>query len=114
MTRIKRGVASSRRRKNILEDAKGFRWRRSTNYRAAKEAIIKAGAYAFRDRRAKKRVMRKLWITRLNIALHDLGLKYSQFIKIMSDKNILLDRKVLSQLAVTEPKIFAKLIESLK
>jgi large subunit ribosomal protein L20 len=114
MTRVKRGVAASKRRKNLLEDAKGFKWRRSTNYRAAKEAVIKAGSYAFRDRRAKKRVMRKLWITRLNIALRELGLKYSQFIKIMADKKIELDRKVLSQMAVTEPKIFAKLIESVK
>lgn len=114
MTRIKRGMAASKRRKNLLEDAKGFKWRRSSNYRAAKEAVIKAGSYAFRDRRAKKRVMRKLWITRLNIALRELGLKYSQFIKIMADKKIELDRKVLSQIAVTEPKIFAKLIESVK
>jgi large subunit ribosomal protein L20 len=114
MTRVKRGVAASKRRKNLLEDAKGFKWRRSTNYRAAKEAVIKAGSYAFRDRRAKKRVMRKLWITRLNIALRELGLKYSQFIKIMADKKIELDRKVLSQMAVTEPKVFAKLIESVK
>ena len=114
MTRVKRGMAASKRRKNLLEDAKGFKWRRSTNYRAAKEAVIKAGSYAFRDRRAKKRVMRKLWITRLNIALRELGFKYSQFIKVMADKNIELDRKVLSQMAVTEPKIFAKLIESVK
>ena len=114
MTRVKRGMAASKRRKNLLEDAKGFKWRRSTNYRAAKEAVIKAGSYAFRDRRAKKRVMRKLWITRLNIGLRELGLKYSQFIKIMADKHIELDRKVLSQMAVTEPKIFAKLIESVK
>ena len=114
MTRVKRGMAASKRRKNLLEDAKGFKWRRSTNYRAAKEAVIKAGSYAFRDRRAKKRVMRKLWITRLNIALRELGLKYSQFIKIMADKKIELDRKVLSQMAVTEPKIFAKLIDSVK
>ncbi|MFA5961203.1 MAG: 50S ribosomal protein L20 [Parcubacteria group bacterium] len=114
MTRVKRGMAASKRRKNLLEDAKGFKWRRSTNYRAAKEAVIKAGSYAFRDRRAKKRVMRKLWITRLNIALRELGFKYSQFIKIMADKKIELDRKVLSQMAVTEPKVFAKLIESVK
>ena len=114
MTRVKRGVAASKKRKNLLKDAKGFNWRRSTHFRAAKEAVIKAGSYAFRDRRAKKRVMRKLWITRLNIALRELGLKYSQFIKIMADKKIELDRKVLSQMAVSEPKIFAKLIELVK
>ena len=114
MTRVKRGLSASKRRKNLLEDAKGFRWRRSTNFRAAKEAVIKAGSYAFRDRRAKKRVMRKLWITRLNIALREFGLKYSQFIKTMNAKKIELDRKVLSQLAMTEPKIFAKFIEKVK
>jgi large subunit ribosomal protein L20 len=114
MTRVKRGLSASKRRKNLLEDAKGFRWRRSTNFRAAKEAVIKAGSYAFRDRRAKKRVMRKLWITRLNIALREFGLKYSQFIKTMATKKIELDRKVLSQLAMTEPKIFTKFIEKVK
>ncbi len=114
MTRVKRGLSASKRRKNLLEDAKGFRWRRSTNFRAAKEAVIKAGSYAFRDRRAKKRVMRKLWITRLNIALREFGLKYSQFIKTMATKKIELDRKALSQLAMTEPKIFAKFIEKVK
>lgn len=114
MTRVKRGVAASKRRKNLLEDAKGFNWRRKSHFRAAKEAVIKAGSYAFRDRRAKKRVMRKLWITRLNIALRELGLKYSQFIKTMATKKIELDRKVLSQMAVTEPKVFAKFIEQVK
>lgn len=114
MTRVKRGVAASKKRKNLLEDAKGFNWRRKSHFRAAKEALIKAGSYAFRDRRAKKRVMRKLWITRLNIALREMGLKYSQFIKIMSTKKIELDRKVLSQMAVTEPKIFAKFVEKVK
>ena len=114
MTRVKRGVAASKKRKNLLEDAKGFNWRRKSHFRAAKEALIKAGSYAFRDRRTKKRVMRKLWITRLNIALRELGLKYSQFIKIMATKKIELDRKVLSQLAITEPKIFAKFVEKVK
>lgn len=114
MTRIKRGVSASKRRKNVLKDAKGYRWKRSSQYRAAKQALIKAGSYALRDRRAKKRVMRKLWITRLNIALRELGLKYSQFVKMMTDKRVELDRKVLSQLAVEEPKVFTKFIESVK
>ena len=114
MTRVKRGVAASKRRKNLLEDAKGYNWRRNSHFRAAKEAVIKAGKYAFRDRRAKKRVMRKLWITRLNIAVRELGLKYSELIRIMKEKKIELDRKVLSQLAVAEPKIFQKIIEKIK
>ena len=114
MTRVKRGVAASKRRKNLLEDAKGYRWKRKSHYRTAKQAVIKAGAYALRDRRTKKRTMRGLWITRLNIAVRELGLKYSQLIKIMTDKKIEVDRKVLSQMAVSEPKIFAKFVESIK
>ena len=114
MTRVKRGVAASKRRKNLLEDAKGFNWRRKSHYATAKQAVIKAGAYAYRDRRTKKRTMRRLWITRLNIALRELGLRYSQFIKMQTDKKIEVDRKVLSQMAVENPVVFAKFIESVK
>ena len=114
MTRVKRGVAASKRRKNLLKDAKGYRWKRKSHYRTAKQAVIKAGSYAYRDRRTKKRTARRLWITRLNIALRELGVKYSQFIKIQSDKKNELDRKVLSQMAVENPKVFAKFVESLK
>jgi len=94
--------------------AKGFKWRRKSHYRAAEEAILKAGKYAYRDRRTKKRVNRRLWITRLNIALRELGLKYSLFIKLRKDKKIELDRKVLSQMAVENPKVFKKFIETVK
>jgi large subunit ribosomal protein L20 len=114
MTRVKRGVASNKRRKNLLEDAKGYRWKRSSLYRTAKQAVIKAGVYAFRDRRAKKRTMRRLWITRLGIATRELGMKYSQLIKTMADKKIEVDRKVLSQMAMENPTIFAKFIEKVK
>ena len=114
MTRIKRGVAASKRRKNVLEDAKGYRWKRSSLYRAAKQAVIKAGTYAYRDRRAKKRSMRRLWITRLNSAVRELGMKYSQLIKVMTDKKIDLDRKVLSQMAMENSNVFAKFIEKIK
>lgn len=114
MTRVKRGVAAKKRRKNLLADAKGYRWKRKSHYRTAKQAVIKAGSYALRDRRAKKRTMRGLWITRLNIALRNFGLKYSSFIKTMSDKKIGIDRKVLSQMAVENPEVFAKLVENLK
>lgn len=113
MTRIKRGTAHVKRRKNLLEDAKGYRWNRKNLFREAKQAVIKAGKYAYRDRRAKKRTMRALWITRLNIAVRELGMKYSQLIKIMSDKKIAVDRKVLSQMAVENPKVFAKFIQHL-
>ncbi len=114
MTRVKRGVAASKRRKNLLEDAKGYRWNRKNLYREAKQAVIKAGSYAFRDRRVKKRTMRRLWITRLNIAVHNFGIKYSQLIKIMADKKIEIDRKVLSQMAMENPETFSKFMEKVK
>lgn len=114
MTRVKRGVAASKRRKNLLQDAKGYMWNRKNLYREAKQAVIKAGKYALRDRRVKKRTFRALWITRLNIAVRNFGLTYSQLIKKMNDKKIGIDRKVLSQMAVENPKVFAKVIESLK
>jgi large subunit ribosomal protein L20 len=114
MTRVKRGVSASKRRKNVLEDATGYRWKRSSLYRAAKQAVIKAGVYAYRDRRAKKRTMRRLWITRLGIAVRELGMKYSQLIHTMTTKNITIDRKVLSQMAMENPTIFAKFIEKVK
>jgi large subunit ribosomal protein L20 len=114
MTRVKRGVAASKRRKNVIKDAAGFRWKRKSHFRSAKQALIKAGSYAFRDRRVKKRTMRALWITRLNIALREVDLKYSSFIKTMSDKKIEIDRKVLSQLAMENPEIFKKFAESVK
>ena len=114
MTRVKRGVAANKRRKNVLKLTKGFKWRRSTNFRAAKEAVLKAGKYAHRDRRAKKRVMRGLWIIRLNTAVRNFDLSYSKFIKILKDKKIELDRKVLSQMAMENPETFAKLMEEVK
>lgn len=114
MTRVKRGVAASKRRKNLLKDAKGYMWNRKNLYREAKQAVIKAGTYAYRDRRVKKRTFRALWITRLNIAVRTFGLTYSQLIKKMTDKKIGMDRKVLSEMAMENPKVFAQVIENLK
>ena len=114
MTRVKRGVAASKRRKNLIKDAKGYRWKRKSLYAAAKQAVIKAGSYAYRDRRQKKRSMRALWITRLNIAARESGIKYSQLIKILTEKKIDLDRKVLSQLAIENPAVFQKFMEEVK
>lgn len=114
MSRIKRGVAASKRRKNVLKMAKGFRWRRSKNYAAAKEALLKAGKYAYRDRRKKKSVNRALWILRLNNAVRMFELSYSKFIAILKSKNIEIDRKVLSQMAVENPTIFSKFVEKVK
>jgi large subunit ribosomal protein L20 len=114
MPRVKRGVTASKRRKKVIKMAKGFKWRRKTNYIAAKEAVIKAGKYAYRDRRAKKRTNRSLWIVRLNNALKENGLRYNLFIKLLKDKKIELDRKVLSQLAIESPEAFKKFVESVK
>ncbi len=114
MARVKRGVAASKRRRTVLELAKGFRWRRSTNYVAAKEAVIKAGKYAHRDRRAKKRTNRALWILRLNNAVRLFDVTYSKFIAILKSKSIETDRKVLSQMAAENPEVFAKFMEKIK
>lgn len=105
---------TKKRHKNILEAAKGYRWGRKNLFTKAKEAVIKAGKYAHRDRRAKKRSFRGLWITRLNTALRLYGIKYSGFIALEGKKNIVLDRKVLSQMAVENPDTFKKFIESVK
>jgi large subunit ribosomal protein L20 len=114
MTRVKRGTIASKRRKNVLKQAKGFRWRRKSHYKAAKEALLKAGKYAYRDRRAKKRVNRSLWIIRINNAVRELGMVYKDLIKKMKDEKIEIDRKVLSQMVVKNPEVFKKLIEGIK
>lgn len=113
MSRVKRGVATKKRHKNILKKAKGYRWGRKKLFTKAKEAVIKAGKYARRDRRAKKRSFRALWIVRLNNALREHGITYAKFMSILKKKNISLDRKVLSEIAVEHPKVFAKLVESI-
>ncbi|MDI6777766.1 MAG: 50S ribosomal protein L20 [Patescibacteria group bacterium] len=114
MSRVKRGKIASKRRKKVLKQAKGFMWRRKSHYKAAKEALLKAGKYAYRDRRVKKRTFRNLWILRLNAGLREHGEKYSSFIKKLIDKKIALDRKVLSEMAMKYPEQFKKLIESVK
>ncbi|HOB68012.1 50S ribosomal protein L20, partial [Ottowia sp.] len=92
MPRVKRGVTARARHKKILALAKGFRGRRKNVYRVAKQAVMKAGQYAYRDRRTKKRVFRRLWIARINAATRELGLTYSQFINGMNKAGITLDR----------------------
>jgi large subunit ribosomal protein L20 len=114
MTRVKRGVAASKRRKNLLSMTKGYRWKRKSHYRAAKEANIKAGSYAYRDRRTKKRTNRSLWIIRLGNAVRELDLTYSRFIALLKTKNVGLDRKVLSELAVRDGRAFQTLVEKVK
>ncbi len=114
MARVKRGVTANKRRKNLLKLTKGFKWRRKSHYRAAKEAVLKAGTYKRRDRRTKKRTMRSLWILRLNNALRLHDEKYSTFINKLHAKNIALDRKVLSELAVENPDTFAQLVKKVQ
>lgn len=114
MTRVKRGVMTKKRHKNVLKAAKGFRWGRKNLFTKAKEAVIKAGKYARRDRRAKKRTFRSLWITRLNTALRMHDMKYREFIALGVKKNIALDRKVLSQMAVENPDTFKAFLQSVK
>jgi large subunit ribosomal protein L20 len=112
MTRIKRGQVVRRRHKKVLAATKGFRGLRRTNIRRAKEALMHALSYAYRDRKAKKRDFRGLWITRINSALTEMGLGYSTFMKQAKDKNLGVDRKILAQLATTQPEMFKQLVET--
>lgn len=114
MPRVKRSVTKRKRKKKLLKQAKGFMWRRKSHYKTAKEALLKAGKYAHRDRRAKKRSFRSLWIIRLNAALREHDEKYSTFIKKLTDKKIAIDRKVLSQMANEHPNEFKKFVEHVK
>ena len=110
MARVKKGVNALKRRRNILKQVKGYRFGRSKKERIAKEAIFHAGAYAFRDRRAKKREFRQLWTIRLNAALREGGFpSYSKFMGLLKKKNIGLDRKSLATLAKDYPEAFTRL-----
>jgi len=109
--RVKRGVTSHRRHKKLLGRAKGYRGRRKTSIRLAHQAVMRAGAHAYRDRRKKKRVFRTLWIARLNAALRSEGVRYSEFVRRATEKKVILNRKVLSELAIHEPVAFKKVLE---
>ena len=109
MSRVKRGVTAHARHKKILKQAEGYYGRRKSTIRVAKQAVDKAGQYAYRDRRVKKRNFRALWIQRINAAVRDYGLTYGRFIDGLSRAEVAVDRKVLSDLAITEPKAFAAL-----
>ena len=114
MSRVKRGVTARARHKKILAEAKGFRGRRSSVFRVAKEAVMKAGQYAYRDRRNKKRVFRALWITRINAATRANGLSYSRFICGLTKAGIEMNRKVMADMAIYDSAAFAKLVEAAK
>ena len=114
MARVKRGVIAGRRHKKVLAKAKGYYNARRKVFRAAKQAVIKAGQYAYRDRKQNKRVFRALWIARINAAARDHGLSYSRLINGLLKAGIEVDRKVLADLAAREPESFAALVETAK
>ncbi|MCZ2292360.1 MAG: 50S ribosomal protein L20 [Burkholderiales bacterium] len=114
MPRVKRGVTAHARHKKILKLAKGYRGRRKNVFRVAKQAVMKAGQYAYRDRRTRKRVFRQLWIARINAASRELGVTYSKFMAGLKKAQIDIDRKVLADLAVNDPAAFGSIVEKVK
>ena len=114
MPRVKRGVTARARHKKVIAQAKGYYGRRKNVYRVAKQAVTKAGQYAYRDRRQRKRQFRALWITRINAAARTCGLSYSRMINGMKKANIEIDRKVLADLAVRNKDAFAVIAEQAK
>ena len=114
MPRVKRGVTARARHKKILALAKGYRGRRKNVYRVAKQAVMKAGQYAYRDRRTRKRVFRALWIARINAGARSHGVTYSRFIAGLKKASIELDRKVLADLAISDPAKFSEIAEQAK
>ena len=114
MPRVKRGVTARARHKKVIKLAKGYRGRRKNVFRVAKQAVIRAGQMAYRDRRQRKRQFRALWIARINAAARECGLSYSRFINGLSKAGVLLDRKVLADIAVFDKFAFATLAEKAK
>ena len=114
MPRVKRGVTARARHKKVLDQAKGYRGRRKNVYRIAKEAVMRAGQYAYRDRRNKKREFRALWIARINAGARNAGVTYSQFMAGLKKAGIEVDRKVLADLAVFDKAAFGKIVEQAK
>jgi large subunit ribosomal protein L20 len=112
MTRVKRSVHARKKRRATLERAKGYRGEAKSSYKRAKEAVMKADSYAYRDRRNRKRDFRRLWVTRINAAARQNGMSYSQFIHGMKLAGIELDRKVLADIAVRDPETFRRFAES--
>lgn len=114
MPRARAGIVSKKRHKKVIKKAKGYRGRRKNCFRTAVQAVEKAGQYAYRDRRTRKRDMRRLWIARINAGVREHGLIYSQFINGLKLAGIELDRKVLADLAVHEPAAFKDIVEQAK
>ena len=114
MPRVKRGVTARASHKKVLARAKGFRGRRNNVFRIANEAVMRAGQYAYRDRRNKKRDFRSLWIARINAAVREHGMSYSVFMNGLKKAEILVDRKVLADIAVMDKPAFSKFVEKAK
>jgi len=114
MPRVKRGTIANKRRKKLLKEAKGFKWGRKSKYRLAKEALMHAWSYQYRDRRNKKRDRRRLWQVQINAALMKYNISYSKFMGQLKKKEIQIDRKILSQLANEKPKIFEEIVKQAK
>ena len=114
MPRVKRGVTARARHKKVLALAKGYRGRRKNVFRIAKQAVMKAGQYAYRDRRTRKRVFRQLWIARINAASRSMGVTYSKFMAGLKKAQIDIDRKVLADLAVKDPAAFGHIVAQVK
>ena len=114
MTRIKRGLVSRRKHNKLLRSVKGYRMTRSRLTKVAKEASLHAGQYAFAGRRLRKRNFRTLWITRISGTLKQMNIPYSQFMHLLKEKNIKLDRKILADLVLNDPPTFKKLVDKVK
>ncbi|MFA5095422.1 MAG: 50S ribosomal protein L20 [Candidatus Paceibacterota bacterium] len=114
MTRVKKGVHALKRRRSVLKQTKGFRHGRSTKERQAKEALLHSGNYSFAHRKDKKSYNRKLWNIKINALSRELGISYSKLIDTLKKKNILLDRKILADLAENNPSVFARVLEHTK
>ena len=114
MARVKRGVISHAKHKKILKQARGYYGARSRTLRVAKQAVIRAGQYAYRDRRQRKRQFRSLWIIRINAAVRVFGLSYSRFMNGLSKADVEIDRKLLAELAVNDADAFARIVDKAK
>ncbi len=114
MVRVKKGKTAHKKRKRTLKETKGFRWGRKSKYKSAKEALMHAREYAYRDRRTKKREFRKLWQIQINAATRKLGMPYSRFIAGLKKKEVEIDRKILATLAKKHPQVFEKIVEEVK
>ena len=114
MSRVKRGIRTRARHHKIIKQAKGYFGKKSKLFKVANQAVLKSGSYAYRDRRQKKRDFRKLWIARINAAARQNGLSYSKFMNGLKVAGVELDRKVLSDIAITDPKGFTALVEKAK